>query len=43
MNSITGEWLMDFTEGTKTPLKKKLKATKCSDHHTYSKDSSEDT
>ena len=26
---------MDFTEGTKTALKKKSKATKCSDHHTH--------
>ena len=41
-NCETGEWPMDFTEVTRTmiALKKKPQATKCSDHRTYSKDSS---
>ncbi|PNF16702.1 hypothetical protein B7P43_G05333 [Cryptotermes secundus] len=30
----TGEWPKDFTEVTMIALKKKTKATKCSDHHT---------
>jgi hypothetical protein len=33
----TGEWLNDFNEVTRTALKKKPKATKCSNHHTISK------
>jgi hypothetical protein len=38
MNNIheTGEWPKDFTEVTMIALKKKPKATKCSDHHTVS-------
>jgi hypothetical protein len=40
---VTGEWPRDFIEVTMIALKKKPKATKCSDHSTYSKDSSEDT
>jgi len=39
----TGEWTKDFTEVTMFALKKMPQATKCSDHHTYSKDGSEDT
>jgi hypothetical protein len=36
MNTIfeTGEWPKDFTEVTMIALKKKTKATKCSDHRT---------
>jgi hypothetical protein len=36
MNTLyeTGEWPKDFTEVTMIVLKKKTKATKCSDHHT---------
>jgi len=30
----TGEWPQDFTEVTMIALKKKTKATKCSDYHT---------
>ena len=30
----TGEWPQDFTEVTMIALKKKTKATKCSDNHT---------
>jgi hypothetical protein len=33
---VTGEWPRDFIEVTMTALKKKPKATKCSDHHTIS-------
>jgi hypothetical protein len=40
---VTGEWPRDFIEVTMIALKKKPKATKYSDHRTYSKDSSEDT
>jgi hypothetical protein len=40
---VTGEWPRHFIEVTMIALKKKPKATKCSDHRTYSKDSSEDT
>jgi hypothetical protein len=40
---VTGEWPRDFIEVTMIALKKKPKATKCSDHRTCSKDSSEDT
>jgi hypothetical protein len=38
INSIylTGEWPRDFIEFTKIALKKKLKDTKCCDHHTIS-------
>jgi hypothetical protein len=45
MNAIydTREWPKDFTEVTMIALKKKTKATKCSDHRTYSKDNSKDT
>ena len=32
----TGEWPKDFTEVTMIALKKKLQATKCSDHRTIS-------
>jgi hypothetical protein len=32
----TAEWPKDFTEVTTTALKKKPKATKCSDHRTIS-------
>ena len=32
----TGEWPKDFTEVRMIALKKKTKATKCSDHHTIS-------
>ena len=32
----TGEWPQDFTEVTMIALKKKTKATKCSDNHTLS-------
>jgi len=32
----TGEWLKDFTEVTMIALKKKPRATKCSNHHTIS-------
>ena len=32
----TGEWPQDFTEVTMIALKKKTKATKCSDYHTIS-------
>jgi hypothetical protein len=39
----TGEWPKDFIEVTMIALKKRLKATECSDHCTYSKDSSEGT
>jgi hypothetical protein len=39
----TGEWSMNFNEITKIALKKKPKDAKCSDHRTYSTDSSEDT
>jgi hypothetical protein len=39
----TGEWPKDFTEVTMIALKKKAQATKCSNHRTYSKDSSKDT
>jgi hypothetical protein len=38
--SETGKWPMDFIDVTMIVLKKKSKATKCSNHHTYSKDSS---
>ena len=38
----TGEWPKDFTEVTMIALKKKPQATKCSDHRTYSEDSSKD-
>jgi hypothetical protein len=38
-----GEWPKDFTEVTMITLKKKPQATKCSDHRTYSEDSSKDT
>ena len=31
-----GKWPKDFTEVTMTALEKKIKATKCSDHHTIS-------
>jgi hypothetical protein len=37
---VTGEWPRDFIEVTMIAFKKKPKATKCSDHRTYSKDSS---
>jgi hypothetical protein len=40
---VTGGWPRDFIEVTMIALKKKPKATKCSDHRTCSKDSSEDT
>jgi hypothetical protein len=40
---VTGEWPRDFIEVTMIALKKKPKATKCSDHRTWSKDTSEDT
>jgi hypothetical protein len=45
INSIyeTGEWPKDFVEVTMIALKKRLKATECSDHRTYCKDSSEGT
>jgi hypothetical protein len=33
---VTGEWPRDFIEVTKIALKKKPKATKCSDHRTIS-------
>jgi hypothetical protein len=33
---VTGEWPRDFIEVTMIALKKKPKATKCSDHHTIS-------
>jgi hypothetical protein len=33
---VTGEWPRDFIEVTMTVLKKKPKATKCSDHRTIS-------
>jgi hypothetical protein len=33
---VTGEWPRDFIEGTMIALKKKPKATKCSDHRTIS-------
>jgi hypothetical protein len=36
----TGVWPKDFTEVKIFALKKKPQATKCSDHRTYSKDSS---
>ena len=39
----TGKWPKDFTEVAVIPLKKEPQATKCSDHHTYSKDGSKDT
>jgi hypothetical protein len=32
----TGEWPKDFTDFTMITLKKKIKTTKCSDHHTVS-------
>ena len=32
----TGEWPQDFTEVTMIALKKKTKATKCSDYRTFS-------
>jgi len=32
----TGEWPKDFTEVTMIALKKKIRATKCSDHRTIS-------
>jgi len=32
----TGEWYKDFTEVTLIALRKKPKATKCSNHHTIS-------
>ena len=32
----TGEWPQDFTEVTMTALKKKTKATKCTDYRTIS-------
>ena len=32
----TGDWPKDFTEVTMIPLKKKMQATKCSDHRTIS-------
>jgi len=38
----TGEWPKDFTEVTMIAFKNKPKATKCSNHPTYSKDNSED-
>ena len=43
-----GEWPKDFTEVTMIALKKKPRATKCSEHRkstfcTYSKDNSKDT
>ena len=37
-----GEWPKDFAEVTMIALKKKPQATKCSDHRTYSEDSSKD-
>ena len=45
INSIyeTGEWPRDFIEVAMIALKKRLKATECNDHCTYSKDSSEGT
>jgi hypothetical protein len=45
INSIyeTGEWSKDIIEVTVIALKKRLKGTECSDHRTYSKDSSEGT
>jgi hypothetical protein len=45
MNSIyeTGEWSKDIIEVTMIALKKTLKGIECSDHRTYSKDSSEGT
>ena len=45
LNTIyeTGEWPKDLTEVAMIALKKKPQATKCSDHRTYSKDSSKDT
>jgi hypothetical protein len=33
---VTGEWPRDFTDVTMIALKKKPKATKCSDHRTIS-------
>jgi hypothetical protein len=33
---VTGEWPRDFSEVTMIALKKKPKATKCSDHRTIS-------
>ena len=33
----TGEWPQDFTEVTMIALKKKTKATKCSDYRTFSR------
>jgi hypothetical protein len=33
---VTGEWPRDYIEVTMTALKKKPKATKCSDHRTIS-------
>jgi hypothetical protein len=33
---VTGEWPRDFIEVTMIALKKKPKATKCSDHRTIS-------
>jgi hypothetical protein len=33
---VTGQWPRDFIEVTMIALKKKPKATKCSDHHTIS-------
>ena len=38
----TGEWSKDLIEVKMIASKKKPKATKCSDHRTYSKDSGED-
>jgi hypothetical protein len=39
---ITGEWPRDLIEVT-IALKKKPKASKCGEHRTYGKDTSEDT
>ncbi|PNF14808.1 hypothetical protein B7P43_G07012 [Cryptotermes secundus] len=36
MYEETGEWPKDFTEVTMIVLKKKAKATRCSDHRTIS-------
>jgi hypothetical protein len=38
----TGEWPKDFTEVMTTAFKKNPKASKCSNHRLYSKDTSED-
>jgi hypothetical protein len=40
---VSWEWSRDLIEVTMIALKKKPKATICSDHRTCSKDSSEDT